>query len=262
MRLIRKKFTILELLIVISVIVILAALLLPALNSARTKALEISCLSNFKQIGTAAVGYAENHDSYWLPATLNTWNNDCNYENNWIVLGWPYLYGQEYPKTATSLKVATICPGAKTEDLFMRNNGQESFSNGTFYGYTANGRPITNLAWNWRLGGGLGEDVIRYGGRLRKLNRCRRPSEAGTLWDVGRKNTDGNVYIATNNSRHYTNQNDMLTSTSFRHSAGRDNLLYVDGHSQSHLFSTAFPANKDVLKAFCPDTPSAENNWQ
>lgn len=258
----RDHFTIVELLVVISIIAILAALLLPALSSARTKAHEISCLSNFKQIGTAAFGYAGTHDDYWLPASLKSWNNDCNYENNWVVLCWPYLTGKEYPLTTTSLKVATICPGAKSEDLFMTVNGQEQVAGGIFYGYVANGRPITNLAWNWRLGGGVDESTIQNGGKLRKLNQCRRPSEVGTLWDVGRKNTNGSVYTATSNSRHYTNQNEMLTSTSFRHSAGRDNLLYVDGHSQSHLFSTAFPANKDVLKTFCPDTFQAGNNWQ
>ena len=61
-----KGFTLIELLVTIAIIAILAAMLLPALNSARENAKSIKCLGNLKQLGLGFTMYMDENQNYPL----------------------------------------------------------------------------------------------------------------------------------------------------------------------------------------------------
>lgn len=71
----RSAFTLIELLTVIGVVAIIAALIIPAVNSAINKAKDIKCASNIRQIHTAIYLYAEDHEQLYPMLSLPTWEH-------------------------------------------------------------------------------------------------------------------------------------------------------------------------------------------
>jgi prepilin-type N-terminal cleavage/methylation domain-containing protein/prepilin-type processing-associated H-X9-DG protein len=77
----RRAFTLIELLVVIAIIAILAALLLPALAGAKTRAQRLKCASQLKQMGLAFTLFLGDHADQYPPAAYRT--GDYQYQLTW-----------------------------------------------------------------------------------------------------------------------------------------------------------------------------------
>ena len=97
----RQIFTLVELLVVVAIISILAALLLPALKSARHQALSIGCKNNLKSFGAAHAMYQLDWNGFLLPYYKSSW---------WEEAISPYLGMQEYQSPYVKPGSVFTCP--------------------------------------------------------------------------------------------------------------------------------------------------------
>lgn len=110
------SFTLIELLVAIAIIAILAALLLPVLNSARTRSLGIVCISNSRQLGLAWHLYAD--------------DNNGELVNNGVFNGWSTFLG---PQTGQQIETPNWVYGMMDWTTSPDNTNAQLITNGLLF---------------------------------------------------------------------------------------------------------------------------------
>lgn len=124
-----RKFTLLELMIVVAVIMIITGMLLPALNSARKKAADISCVSKLKQIGAGHAMYSNDFADWVLPVRQST---SDEYKTIWYnILGGTYSDNYNYGLKHFVTNQNTSDPEKINKDSFSCPREKVPFGPGT-----------------------------------------------------------------------------------------------------------------------------------
>ena len=132
-----KRFTLIELLVVIAIIAILAAILLPALNSARARGRSASCISNLNQMGKIAFYYVDTFDGYAIP--IQGMQGGLNKNQNYVWAhpqSWFSCQFSTPPSTSDTKTVPAVlkCPGVDRSARLYYGTSGELLSN--WYCYT------------------------------------------------------------------------------------------------------------------------------
>ena len=265
-------FTLIELLVVIAIIAILAAMLLPVLAKAKSKAQQIGCLNNLKQWGLANTMYVDDNNQvfpwpryqvsslqqqdnplwtdvqtfYDLAQTGNlTASGDS--PNVWVNALPSYVAGQPLYKWVTnplgfaSTKSIFTCPTAVAQGISAAdippNHGYMKPAARPLFNYAANSKSLANEAANAIL----------------KTSMVAHPSRFVFFSDVRNRSSETPFYGSAANQVDLATPHCYTTRFSARHD-GYGDVAFSDGHAAAFKYI-------DVVNTAGKDPGNPEINW-
>jgi len=209
-------FTLVELLVVISIIGLLAGLAVPAINGGLKSAKAGACLSNLHQIGVATMAYAADN-SFKLP---NSGNNE--------VPEWPTTLAALVSTDTKSKKSIFVCPGSE-KPVQQGSDTEIACTYGVHGGLMPKNGTASNLS-----------SVVRPTEVILAADMCQDPAKKG--WSPYCIENPAIVVSQSGGRSGSINLSAAITTTTdadsgsawmrYRHS-GKVNVVMCDGHAEA-----------------------------
>jgi type IV pilus assembly protein PilA len=143
----QKGFSLIELLIVVAIILIIAAIAIPNLLRARIAANESSAVASIRTINTAMISYNSSYPTVGYAANLSTLGGSCT--------------GTTIPTSSSACLIdSTLAAGTKSGYTF-KSVGSGGPPSGIYYAY---GNPLTSNSTGVRSFCSVQDAVIRVAG--------------------------------------------------------------------------------------------------
>ena len=217
---IRNAFTLVEILIVIAIVMILAAILLPVFKGARESAHTATCSSHLKQIGLAMNQYVQDSSGFYPKVTAT---GNCG----WASGIYPYLKSAEILE-CPSFEFGEFRPDCPATEVIP---GAGIDGTGAYY---------ENWDGSYDLSGSMDFSAMSNGNRV-SLVRVKNPSSRILVYD-------GNGFGSAFEQRDYTEQQRLTNQSFARHNNGL-NALFYDGHVKwiafDHIYDEQYWKPKD-----------------
>jgi len=245
----KKAFTLVEVLVVVSVTSLLVAVLMPVLGRARQQGKAVLCLSNLHQMTVAAQLYAANNDEHYPIAYANVRLDSARLTS--MECCWDF---------ATTKDWSTVPPAVKVEPgLLWRGSGFMEIQQCPGFRGPSNtsNDPYTGYNYNTSyIGRGAGESIKRPA----RTTEVKRPSQTALFGD-GQVDLDNNGEAEANKymrapfyDAEDAQQGDAQFSAryagtqGYRH-LGQTNVAFCDGHARSwsHCYKNTDPENADKI---------------
>ncbi len=256
----KKAFTVIELIVVISVIAVLMAILMPALAGARQQGRSTVCLSNLRQMAIAAQAYAETFDGYYPIAQYSQ-------KTGFKIFGynWDFTTIRNLGTGETKVVSGILWQGQAIERI------QQCPS---YKGNSTSSEPFSGYNYNTSyIGHGEGERVSSsYCGEVRtvrvelfagvfidttivmpvKINKVRHPNTCA-FFGEGEQQNGANKFMRAPWRWEGDTDNSLKAAgaQAYRH-AGVTNVAWCDGHAepQKEHYTESVPRVKNQLDQY------------